>query len=721
MIKAFLLLVRRFLGRVLPEPVKAILRKLIRPSFVLVTDEPAMSEPGIPRRRMRSDDFYDSLPIVPDLTNEVATSVLAHSVSELKPLRPDIICFSIIDWEFRFQRPQQIMSQFAAHGHRVFYISPTKFPPVESFPRVTVREIRQNIYEVILAVHHTFDVVEDVVQGEDLEFLLGSLDELRRMNRIGNAISYVMIPSWTKLAIKARDKWGWQVVYDCMDEWNNFPRVKPAVIDAEIELVETCDLLIVTSQCLYDKWQKMNRPIVLARNAADYQFYADRFYPNNKLDGIPHPIIGYYGAIADWFNLDLIVYVARSRPTYTFVLLGGVYHMDVSTLDALPNIRLLGQQPYETMPQYLHNFDVCIIPFKINEITEATDPVKIYEYFCGGKPVVSVALPELKSYQKLLYVAKDQDDFVEKLDLAVAEDNPDMRKRRMKFASQNTWENRYQNICSEIYRVTPRASIVIVTYNNLVYTRLCLESILKNTDYINYEVIIVDNNSTDGTCDYLGLMTDRFPNLHVIFNESNHGFARANNQGLAQASGEYFILLNNDTIVPSGWLSRLLRHLLDLQVGLVGPVTNFVTNEARVEISYQTWREMEAFAENHVWSNENIAADIHMLAMYCVAFRREVYQDVGPLDEQFGLGMFEDDDYAMRMREKGYRVLCAVDVFIHHFGQASFKKLIQDGSYDSLFEENQKRYEKKWAVSWQTHVTGALNTFVHVVNTKRDQ
>jgi GT2 family glycosyltransferase len=247
-----------------------------------------------------------------------------------------------------------------------------------------------------------------------------------------------------------------------------------------------------------------------------------------------------------------------------------------------------------------------------------------------------------------------------------------------------------------------------------------LESILRNTDYSNYEVIVVDNHSTDGTQEYLRLMSERFPNLHVILNESNQGFARANNQGLKQASGDYFVLLNNDTIVPPGWLGRLVRHLADPQAGLVGPVSNFVTNEARVDVSYRTWGEMEAFAEDLFWSNENKAADIHMLAMYCVAFRRDVYQDVGPLDEQFGLGMFEDDDYAMRMREKGYRVLCAVDVFIHHFGQASFKKLIEDGTYNPLFEENQRRYEKKWALNWQTHVTRPLNTFDHSNNTRQD-
>ena len=136
---------------------------------------------------------------------------------------------------------------------------------------------------------------------------------------------------------------------------------------------------------------------------------------------------------------------------------------------------------------------------------------------------------------------------------------------------------------------------------------------------------------------------------------------------------------------------------------MVGPLTNAVGNEAKVEPDYRTWGEMEAFAQELTWSRDQQVADIFMLAMFCVALRRETYERLGPLDEQFGIGMFEDDDYSHRIKVAGLRVVCAADVFIHHFGQAAFKQLIASGKYNPLFEENRRRYEKKWKAKWIPH------------------
>lgn len=242
-----------------------------------------------------------------------------------------------------------------------------------------------------------------------------------------------------------------------------------------------------------------------------------------------------------------------------------------------------------------------------------------------------------------------------------------------------------------------------MTYQNVELTRSCIESIFRNTTYPNYEVIVVDNASTDGTRNYLRFLITQSDAVHVILNDANLGFAAANNQGIKAASGDRVVLLNNDTIVPRGWLWNLNRYLDQPEIGLVGPVSNFVGNEAKIEVDYSNVKDMEKFAARHMRDHKGRSFDIGVLAMYCVGIRRDVIEEVGLLDEGFGIGMFEDDDYSLRVKQAGYRVVCAEDVFVHHFGQAAFRELMKTGEYKRIWEHNQSYFEKKWAQKWTPH------------------
>lgn len=278
---------------------------------------------------------------------------------------------------------------------------------------------------------------------------------------------------------------------------------------------------------------------------------------------------------------------------------------------------------------------------------------------------------------------------------------------RMDFALQNTWDARYAQIKQRIQSLFPKASIIIVTYNNIEYTKLCLKSIYEKTIYPNFEVIVVDNASTDETPEFLRFFEEEHENIRVIYNARNEGFAHANNLGIAKAHGDYIVLLNNDTVVTRVWLSRLISYLDDQRVGLVGSVTNGVSNEAHVEMPFTDIITLDVFAVKLAKERANILTPVKMLAMYCVAGRSEVFKQTGPLDEQFGIGMFEDDDYSLRIRQAGYMIAVAEDVFIHHFGRSGFK-ILGDERYLALFEENRKKFEAKWNIKWEQHISGTL-------------
>jgi GT2 family glycosyltransferase/glycosyltransferase involved in cell wall biosynthesis len=247
-----------------------------------------------------------------------------------------------------------------------------------------------------------------------------------------------------------------------------------------------------------------------------------------------------------------------------------------------------------------------------------------------------------------------------------------------------------------------KASLIILTYNNLDYTRQCLDSIYAHTRHPDFEVILVDNASQDETPEFLRKFAQKHANVHLILNQTNQGFSRGNNQGAEAAVGEVLVFLNNDIVVTEGWLSGLLRHLEDPQVGMVGPVTNASGNQSRIAVDYETLDDMPPFAASYTSAHRGQASEIPMLPFQCVAIPRAVFEEVGPLDERFGVGMFEDDDYALRLKQHGYKILCAEDVFVHHWGSASFGRIDFDAYWD-LFRKNLHKFEAKWDRKWMPH------------------
>jgi GT2 family glycosyltransferase/glycosyltransferase involved in cell wall biosynthesis len=609
----------------------------------------------------------------------------------------DIICFGIFDWNFRFQRPQQILSEFARRGHRVFYVVNAQLHHArEPF---TIRSVAENVWQI--RMEPSFDLYDGALTEDQQDHLHGDIAAVRRLHHITTAVQIVQFPAWWPVARSARDAFGWKIVYDCMDDWEHMEKVGEPARHAELELVTGTDVLVVSSQKLKEKWAHHGVSAVKAPNAADFHTFSNPV-GGSVLGAARRPVIGYFGAIAEWFDLDLVAKAAAARPDFTFVLVGDVTHPQAARLRSLKNVVLTGEKPYALMPVYLSDFDVCIIPFRSHPVIESTDPVKLYEYFSQGKPVVATAMRELRGHaEPVLYQAEGVESFVACLDRALAEPS-EVREARIAIARRNTWPIRVDRMEAAIVQAHPLVSMVLLTYGNLEYSLTCIESLFRNTLYPNFEVVVVDNASPDGTAAALQNLAVNHPRLRVLLNERNEGFAAGMNRGLREARGETLVLLNNDTVLPNGWLSKLIRHLEDDTVGLVVTVTNFSGNESRIHVTYRNLDEMEDFARTYTMAHEGQEFDIPVAAMYCVAMRRSVFEKVGPLDERFSIGMFEDDDYSHRVRVAGYRVICAEDAFVHHFGQASFRKLSTD-EYSALFDRNRRLYEEKWNVTWEQH------------------
>ncbi|MEK8128928.1 glycosyltransferase family 2 protein [Paenibacillus filicis] len=233
-------------------------------------------------------------------------------------------------------------------------------------------------------------------------------------------------------------------------------------------------------------------------------------------------------------------------------------------------------------------------------------------------------------------------------------------------------------------------SIVILTHNELPLTDKCLQSIRQHTH--DYELIVVDNGSTDGTVAYLR----KQPDIIVHENQENLGFAAGCNQGLGLSHGENILFLNNDTIVTAYWLENMLRVLYeDKRVGMVGPVTNYSSGHQMVPVTYSRLGELEIFARRHVQENEGCYTDVRRLVGFCLLAKRSVLEEIGGFDERFGLGNYEDDDLCLRALRAGYVLRVVQDAFIHHFGHATIRNL-QDFDLTKLLDQNRKKASEKW-------------------------
>jgi O-antigen biosynthesis protein len=363
-----------------------------------------------------------------------------------------VICLPMIEWEFRFQRPQQMMRQFAEAGHAVLYAA-------NRFHRgrdARLRPLETNVIEVALPGDSAANVYQTLPSAADLQGMVEAFERLRAGMNLTDAVIVVQLPYWSALAEALRDRYGWPIAYDCMDDHSGFLHNSPEVLRVEERLVTRSDLVVASSDLLFEGVRNRARASRLIRNACEYEHFSDAVPAGPRGQGPAR--IGYYGAIAEWFDGGLVAELARLRPGWQFHLIGSTLAGNVRALEDLPNVRLLGERPYGELPRWIGDWDAFIIPFKRVPLTEATNPVKVYEMLATGKPVVAVRLPELVpiAEEGLIRLGDTAEQFAIALDSELQGTEPAMAERRRAFARANTWHARYLELAAAIDRLPRR-------------------------------------------------------------------------------------------------------------------------------------------------------------------------------------------------------------------------------------------------------------------------
>ncbi|MBI4508378.1 MAG: glycosyltransferase [Deltaproteobacteria bacterium] len=247
------------------------------------------------------------------------------------------------------------------------------------------------------------------------------------------------------------------VVYYCTDEFSQFSYLDGGkMARMERELCQRADIVFTTSRTLHEKKRALNPETHLASHGVDHAHFSTAMEERTKvaeeIAALPRPILGFFGLIHDWIDLDLFAYIAELRPTWSIVLIGKAA-VDVSKLKKYPNIHLLGRKPYEELPRYCKGFDIGLIPFVLNELTRNVNPIKLREYLSAGLPVVSTNLPEIGYYSDTCRIATDHAGFLAACDAALGEDSLEERRRRSRAMAKETWEAKVMELGEHVKRV----------------------------------------------------------------------------------------------------------------------------------------------------------------------------------------------------------------------------------------------------------------------------
>lgn len=267
-------------------------------------------------------------------------------------------------------------------------------------------------------------------------------------------------------------------------------------------------------------------------------------------------------------------------------------------------------------------------------------------------------------------------------------------------------------------------SIVVLCYNALACTERCVSSLLASTTG-PYELILVDNGSTDRTLEYLRDVAEEHEHCRLIANSENLGYAAGNNLGLAATRGEYVVLVNNDVVVTRGWLDRLLDAAdRDDKVGIVGPMTNNISGPqklAQVDYDTRSLDGLEEFAAAVTASRAGVSQPYWRAVGFCILIKRAVIDRIGGLDERFGRGNFEDDDFCLRALLAGFETRLVADCFVHHYGTQSF--LAAGLDYETCLRENWEIFKAKWEIPAEVsygasydlapHLQGGFDPAIH--------
>ena len=421
-----------------------------------------------------------------------------------------------------FQRPHQLLSEFARQGHFSIFVN-----------------------QVSDGNGDYWFAFDNLCISNNLEATLDDPKIKERMNGTKIAL-WVSLPKTINLKDIVKPD---IIVFDYIDESiEEFSAWK----DKLDQSMDIADIIFVASKKLYDLTYPMYpEKTYLLRNAADIRQYVRKEYVLPK-DLLPlkkkyRYIVGFIGSLQSWVDYPLIAEMARLRPRWGFVLIGPEYY-STKSLKNIPNIHLLGPKKYHTLYHYVKNFDVGIVPFQVRDMTDSSNPIKMYEYLAAGIPVVATPIKECKALFPIVRVARTGLGSVKRIEEVLYYSNRE-KHLYLQIAKNNSWEKRVIESVNRLNEISPKLVVGMLVKNE---AKRYLKDVIKNISLFADELVVLDDNSTDETVDVIK-RNSTIP-THVTFMENGNfgeneiGLRKKLYQLVLEKNPDWYMIIDADEI-----------------------------------------------------------------------------------------------------------------------------------------------------------------------------
>lgn len=503
-----------------------------------------------------------------------------------------------------------------------------------------------------------------------------------------------MFLPFLKIAEKKKSK----IIYENIDNWetslgNMFfsEKALKEFLEKSTVLVGTAKLLVEQINKYLEKYKILNKQVIYLPNAVD----SDLFEPRKEYEKPQDLIKGsktliYYGSLwGSWFNWEIIEQVATNCKDTSINLIGD-YAGIIDIVKKMPkNVHFLELKKQTELPSYLYYSDYAILPFKTDEIGKYVSPLKIFEYIAMNKPVISTPLDDILEY-KNVHCSNDSKDWIKWINEGI-----DFNKEeRNYFISENDWYSRASKIIQNLEKSKKcdiefydNISIIILNYNNKNVIENCLDSILKFNDRYNVEIIVVDNQSTDGSYE---LLQEKYKEKIKLYRNSKNGCSSGRNLGVKNATKEYIMFLDSDQwILHKYWLEPYIEILnKDKKVGALGWAAGWFNKDG---YSYHV---VDSFPYKYMPPIGLYRCDIGYLGTGGMILKKELFDKIEGFDLHYDPTCYEDTDLSLKVRNEGLEIAYTTYLGVGHLPHQTTKSGSKE--HDKLIKSKGDYFVSKW-------------------------